>query len=273
MRHRIGFRYFNVKGLVKSVITSRLKDWIKFFCDMRAYRKANTIKDFKLNVKLMYPWLKDWRDFAGTSLNNLYLRQDLWAAKKIFHNHPEKHFDIGSRVDGFITHLLSFGVDVTLIDIRALEGTIDDLSFLQADATNLSNISDNSIASLSALCSLEHFGLGRYGDPIDPAACFKAFQSIQRVLAEDGDLYLSLPVGKDELAFNAHRIFNPETVITAFDKLRLVEYSCVTKTHQHYQIPHVQIDEVMNTLLRTSRNEDMFGLFHFKKPSLIGHTS
>ena len=56
---------------------------------------------------------------------------------------------------------------------------------------------DNSISSFSALCSIEHFGLGRYGDPIDPEACFKCFDNIQSKIARSGLLYLSVPVGKD----------------------------------------------------------------------------
>lgn len=111
----------------------------------------------------------------------MYLIQDLWAAAKIFEDgYNGKHYDIGSRVDGFITHLLAFGKKVVLVDIRPLPYYIKNLSFIQADATDLSEFEDNSIFSMSALCSLEHFGLGRYGDPIDPNACFKAIKAIQR---------------------------------------------------------------------------------------------
>ena len=45
---------------------------------------------------------------------------------------------------------------------------------------------------MSALCSLEHFGLGRYGDPVDPEACFKCFENIQRKLKKGGRLYQHL---------------------------------------------------------------------------------
>ena len=67
--------------------------------------------------------------------------------------HPEQHYDIGSRVDGFISHLLSFRRNINLIDIRPLERNVDGLNFIHSGATSLNNISDNSIESLSALCS------------------------------------------------------------------------------------------------------------------------
>ncbi len=35
-----------------------------------------------------------------------YFHQNLWVARKIYQQQPNKHIDIGSRVDGFIGHLL-----------------------------------------------------------------------------------------------------------------------------------------------------------------------
>ena len=48
---------------------------------------------------------------------------------------------------------------------------------------------------------LEHIGLGRYGDPIDPQGTEKAATELQRVLAPGGDLYLSLPIEKESRVF------------------------------------------------------------------------
>jgi hypothetical protein len=65
---------------------------------------------------------------------------------------------------------------------------------------------NNSIKSLSCLYVAEHIGLGRYGDPLDPFGTKKAAKELSRVLALDGNLYFSLPIGKPKLYFNAHRI-------------------------------------------------------------------
>ena len=61
---------------------------------------------------------------------------------------------------------------------------------------------------MSALCSLEHFGLGRYGDAIDPEACFKCFDQIQKKLKKGGNLYISLPVGQAHLS-----VVRPQSVL------------------------------------------------------------
>ena len=195
----------------------------RFFSEMRAYNKANTRKDFHASMKNIFMCLSDWHDSAGSC--GYYFWQDLWAARKIFQAKPSEHFDIGSRIDGFIAHVLSF-MPITMIDIRPLPFEIENLKFIQADATNLENISDNSIESLSSLCAPEHFGLGRYGDPIDPEACFNAMKAMQRVLKQGGHLYIAVPVGdENSVAFNAHRIFKPELIIDTFNELKLTDFS------------------------------------------------
>jgi hypothetical protein len=62
--------------------------------------------------------LLDYSSQAGVAGGH-YFFQDLWAARKIFAVHPEKHFDIGSRIDGFVAHVLSF-MAVSMMDIRPL---------------------------------------------------------------------------------------------------------------------------------------------------------
>ena len=240
-----------------------------FFNFSKAPWYIKSIKQFKkmsrddtgghrFNEFKLYPILRDRDATAGTV--DLYLTQDLWAAQKISKlSKEETHFDIGSRVDGFITHLLSFRDNITLIDIRPLPYFIDEgLDFIQADATNLDNIKDDSVFSLSALCSLEHFGLGRYGDPIDPQACFRAFKAIQRVLKPGGILYLSLPIGRERIEYNAHRIFFPNTVIDCFDNMELIEFSVATADPKKPLIENPGIHDF-------DEAEHYFGLFEFIK--------
>jgi len=81
--------------------------------------------------------------------------------------------------------------------------------------------------SLSSLHAAEHFGLGRYSDPVNPLACFDFMHALQRVLAPGGRLYFSVPVGRQRVEFNAHRIFAPQTIIDSFPKLHLISFSFV----------------------------------------------
>lgn len=133
------------------------------------------------------------------------------------------------------------------------------VDFIQADATELNGIEDNSIESLSALCSLEHFGLGRYGDPIDPEACFKAFKSIQRVVKPGGYIYIALPIGKDRVCFNAQRVFNPSTVIREFPLCSLEEFSVIDASYNPALLENCDLQKYHNA------KQWHMGLFVFKR--------
>ena len=214
-----------VTGFQPAVLVRSLRALPTYIRDLRAYNNLNPSTSFRFSARDAFPILTDMTAGAGTTGGH-YFHQDLWAARKIFAARPSSHFDIGSRVDGFIAHLLVF-MPVTVIDIRPLASDIAGLTFFQDDASELKNIADNSIASLSSLHAAEHFGLGRYTDPINPQACFQFMESLQRVLAPGGRLYFSVPVGRERVEFNAHRVFDPQTILRTFSALDLVSFSFV----------------------------------------------
>lgn len=228
--------------------------------DMTNYNRMNTRPEFHASFTRIYPCLKDWDSNAGSL--GVYFWQDLWAARRIFQHKPSEHYDIGSRVDGFIAHVLAF-MPVTMIDIRPLPQKIDGLRFTQSDATNLDGIPDNSVISLSSLCAPEHFGLGRYGDPVDPEACFKALEAMQRVLASGGHLYIAVPVGDDcGVAFNAHRIFTPEIVAGTLGGLMLDDFSVIRDDDY---IGNISFDDFHAMRTGTDYSGGVVGLFDFVK--------
>jgi hypothetical protein len=214
----------------------------------------NGRNSFQFRLADAFPILTDMTSGAGTTGGH-YFHQDLWAARKIFEDKPLEHIDIGSRVDGFIAHLLVF-MPVTAVDIRPLTSEIAGLTFFQDDASELGNLTDNSIRSLSTLHTAEHFGLGRYTDPIDPQACFKFMASLQRVLAPGGKLYFSVPVGRERVEFNAHRVFDPATILRSFPLLDLVSFSYVGDD----DLLHEDRDP-----LKLPASEMACGLFEFTK--------
>jgi len=55
--------------------------------------------------------------------------------------------------------------------------------------------------------SIEHSGLGRYGDPLNPNGDIETMQHIYRSLNDGGLCFVGFPVGKDALVWNAHRIY------------------------------------------------------------------
>jgi hypothetical protein len=196
-----------------------------FAADLNRYSAKNRHPAFQVTLRNLWPMLHDRQAGAGT-VGGHYFHQDLWAAKKIFERRPDKHLDVGSRIDGFVAHLLVF-MPVTIVDIRPLDAHIEGLSFIRDDASDLANVEVDSVNSLSSLHAAEHFGLGRYGDPVDPDACFRFMSNLQRVLAPSGRLYFSVPVGRERIEFNAHRVFGIQTILHAFSQLRLVSFAFI----------------------------------------------
>ena len=144
------------------------------------------------------------------------------------------------------------------------------VTYYQSNATHLDNIPPSSIHSLSALCSVEHFGLGRYGDPIDPQAWENALKSFQRILAPKGNLYISVPVGKvNKVCFNAHRVFTPQTIIETLDLMEIVEFSYIsgfdTIICMERKDNKLQIHKQNLALIPDIRNSGTTGLFAFRK--------
>lgn len=214
------FAGFDPRRFVRNVFGVR-----RFVRDAIVYSHRRPSKAFGIRLLDLYPILDEGKQSAGM-VGGHYFHQDLWAAKKIFQRHPEVHIDIGSRIDGFIAHLLVF-MPVTVIDVRAIDSGVAGLSFVQGDATQLQGFSDNSIDSVSSLHAAEHFGLGRYSDPVDPNACFRFMESLQRVLQPGGRLYFGVPIGRERVDFNAHRVFCPSTILAVFSQLSLVSFSYV----------------------------------------------
>jgi hypothetical protein len=202
----------------------------------------------------LYPRLGDRFEPAG-SVPVHYFHQDIWAARRVREAAPARHVDIGSRIDGFVGHLLAFR-EVTVLDVRPLGGIHPDLHFVHADVTSLPQ-EDRSLESVSSLHVVEHVGLGRYGDAIDPDGCFVAMRELQRVIATGGRLYLSVPVGRERLEFNAHRVFSPRTVIDAFAELRLAEFSVVDDSGR--LVEHADPDAIESARYSC-------GLFIFERP-------
>lgn len=165
-------------------------------------------------VQSYFPILSDYHQQAG-SLPRDYFLQDLHVASIIFKSQPKRHLDVGSRLDGFIAHVASFR-KIEVMDIRPLQISIhDNISFVQADLMLGNKNLSNNFDSISCLHAIEHFGLGRYNDPINPKGYCTGFNNILNMLELNGKLYISFPVGKkNEVQFNAQRVFHPTDILS-----------------------------------------------------------
>jgi hypothetical protein len=161
----------------------------------------------KIRISLV---LGESRQSAGTA-DGHYFWQDMICARWIFEKSPKNHLDIGSRIDGFVSHLLTF-MDVTLFDIRSNQNIIPGLNFVKVDVQDKVKVREyfETFDSVSSLHAIEHFGLGRYGDSLDTNGHINGLMNISRCVKKNGYLYISFPVGKNEVHFNAQRILEPD---------------------------------------------------------------
>lgn len=170
-----------------------------------------------------FPLLSD--RLQATPFDPHYFHQGAWLARRLANAKPEQHVDVGSSV--LTMSVLSGHVPTVFVDYRPLNTHHADLTCVAGDICRLP-FADASISSLSCLHVIEHVGLGRYGDPVDPDGARKAAAELQRVVRIDGRLYLSTPIGRERVCFNAHRVFDPRTILSWFDELRLVQFSFVS---------------------------------------------
>lgn len=187
--------------------------------------KNKSDKRFTIKTKDIYPCLKD--KITSTPFDQHYTYHPAWAARILAKTTPEYHVDISSILS-FSTIVSAF-VPVRFYDYRPAELNLNNLKSGFADLKKL-DFPDNSVPSLSCMHTIEHVGLGRYGDEIDPNGDLKSIGELKRVLQQDGDLLFVTPVGKPKIEFNAHRIYSYEQVIEYFSPLKLKEFSLIPDT-------------------------------------------
>lgn len=174
-----------------------------------------------------YPCLFD-RNQGGGVISGHYFHQDLLVASRIYQHQPERHIDVGSRIDGFVAHVAAFR-EIEVVDIRDVNSKTQNIRFIKM---NLMEPLPASLVectnSLSSLHVVEHLGLGRYGGPLDWEGHLKGIQNLTDMVKRDGRLYFSVPIGPQRLEFNAHRIFSVQTLLNLFsDRFIIEEFSYV----------------------------------------------
>ncbi|MCG9891508.1 MAG: DUF268 domain-containing protein [Thermosynechococcaceae cyanobacterium MS004] len=230
---------------------------IKDYFQLKQQNKA-TATPWKLGFTM--PCFHDKSDFGGVASGD-YFHQDLLVAQKIFVAQPQKHVDVGSRIDGFVAHVAAFR-PIEVFDIRPLNTSPKNILFKQANLMELPSDLLNYCDSLSCLHALEHFGLGRYGDPIDIDGYQKGFKNLYKMLKTGGRLYCSVPIGAQRIEFNAHRVFSIKTVLEmAGVGLTLIDFSYVDDSGALHESP-LLTEEAMTSSFHLHYG---CGIFEFQK--------
>lgn len=236
------------KTIKKARLLNKKNKW--FLDDLKSYKNLQDNLSVETDIRLL-PQLHD--KTTKTGFDTHYTYQGPWVFEKILSNKPKKHVDIGSSV--MYMGFYSAVVPTEFIDIRPTK--LDYRNFTEKRGSILDlPYKTRSLESISCLHVIEHIGLGRYGDKLDPEGAKKACQEMARVVKTGGNIYLSTPVGKEITYFNAHRVFNPQTIIGYFPGFELIEFSGVTDKGK----------KLINIKPARLQNQDYaLGMFWFKR--------
>jgi hypothetical protein len=216
-------------------------------------------KNFNGSIEFL-PCLHDWYEEGGNTKGEYFL-QDLTVARIIAKKNPVKHIDIGSSIEGFVAHVASFR-QIEVLDVRPITSEIPGIIFKQLDLSlPIDKAYQECYDSVSCLHALEHFGLGRYGDPIDVNGHEKGLRNISDLLNKDGVLYLSVPIGKERVEFNANRVFDPKNILE-------ISIKCSLNLESFILIENSTVQEInldFETLNRLGTQRYALGIFIFNK--------
>lgn len=180
----------------------------QFLFEWRRYRRAALSLGQRVAASDLHPCLTD--RVARTPFDPHYLYQGAWLARRLADMPAATHVDVGSSV--MMISVLCAHTPLVFVDYRPLAARLPNVLSIAGSATRLP-FADASLSSVSCLHVVEHIGLGRYGDPLDPDGSRKAVAELGRVVAFGGRLYLSAPTGRERVCFNAHRVFAPQTLV------------------------------------------------------------
>jgi len=213
--------------LTKDILIRFPKTIVCFFEYLAEFPKfrLQTGNRFTVNYKDAYPCLGD--KLSTTPFDHHYTYHPAWAARKLMEIKPSEHVDISSIL--YFGTMMSAILPIKFYDYRP--ATIQ-LSNYHSGAADLKALpfEDNSIESLSCMHTIEHIGLGRYGDAIDGKGDLKAIAELKRVLKPGGHFLFVTPVGKPRIEFNAHRVYSYEQIVDYFAPLTLQEFSLIPDT-------------------------------------------
>jgi hypothetical protein len=245
-------------GLDPRTFMRSLRGLPVYLRDWAAFRKGYAGK-----MKFM-PCLHDRYEEGGATKSE-YFWQDLLVARAIHAAKPVKHVDIGSRVDGFVAHVASFR-EIEVFDVRPISTAVPGVVFRQADLMNPTSLPTTDgggyCDSLSCLHAIEHFGLGRYGDPVNPQGYQRGIANMAQLLQPGGTFYLSTPIGQERVEFNANWVFDPLSIVRCAEAAGMTLQKLIVITAAN-EPQEAAIDTATLAVLALPRYQ--LGLFVFTK--------
>ena len=126
-------------------------------------------------------------------------------------------FDVAAELGEQGSH---YGANVSTIEYREIHCEIPDLVVMTPEEYEENPRKYDAVLSIS---SLEHDGMGRYGDPINPNGDLEAMSRLKNFLKPNGVLFLAVPMGPDAVVWNAHRIYGRKRFPLLIDGWEVVD--------------------------------------------------
>ena len=193
-----------------------------FISQYREFVELNRHERPEFRAEWQDRWARLDDDTGHLPFDAHYVYHTAWAARVLAQVAPAKHVDISSYT--YFATIASAFVPVEFYDYRPANIRLSNLHCGAADLCRL-ELEDQSVESISCMHTIEHIGLGRYGDPLDASGDQKALAELQRVVSPGGSLMIVVPVGTPRIQFNAHRIYDPEMIEHALGELQLQQLS------------------------------------------------
>jgi hypothetical protein len=213
-----------------------LRYFPRYISDWLRYRRLPDSEG--LLLKDSFPCIADWTPY--TPFDPHYFYQAVWLARRLADLRPQLHVDIGSSIA--MIAVTSAYVPTIFVDYRPLKVGVKGVFPVAGNVLSLP-IGDDQLPSLSCLHVIEHIGLGRYGDPLNPKGTHIAAKELARVLSPGGKLLLSMPAGRERIQFNAQRIFRSSSIVAMFEGLRVKSFSLIDDEGNLIQPAEISIGE------------------------------
>lgn len=128
---------------------------------------------------------------------------------------------IGTVIPWYESILLSYSAYPTTIEYNKIISEDPRIEVMTVEEYKANPKTFDVLLSIS---SIEHDGLGRYGDPINPLGDLETMEKFKKMLPKGGLLFLSVPVGQDCLVWNLHRIYGKLRLTALLQGWRVLGY-------------------------------------------------
>jgi SAM-dependent methyltransferase len=229
----------------------------KYLRDIKEFKRLAAAQGMSVAFGRPRPMMDDATPKTG--FDEHYVYHTGWAARILRETKPDAHVDVGSSL--MFVSIASAIVPIDHYDYRPPDLRLDNVKVGAADLRSLP-FADQSIGSLSCMHVVEHVGLGRYGDPIEPSGDVRAMAELARVVASGGQLLFVTPVGQPRVEFNAHRVYAFEAIRSQFSAFDLIEFALVPDNGPAHQ--GTELIRHADPALVASQ-QYACGCFHFRK--------